>query len=279
MSNSMYRDRLDLMDMKKKNVLNVNALSCFVTQVMTASQRIFLALTILMVSYWMSLNLEAQTASPQAFHFQENDRIALVGDTFLEREQTWGMLETRLTTRYPHHRLVFRNFAWSGDNAAGQSRASFDWSKSRDTWQDFILRELESFQPTVVMIGYGMASSLEGMSALSQFRADMNRLLDRIQEDLKQKDPVRVILFSPVRHEAMGGDLPAPTDHNRVLKSYTSTIAAIAKQRGVPFVDLFHGLGDGHADAYKRSFTDNGIHPNAYGYSRIADHFQAVMQC
>jgi hypothetical protein len=118
----------------------------------------------------------------------------------------------------------------------GQSRASFDWSKPRATWQDLIIRELEAFQPSVVMIGYGMASSLEGPQNLGQFKTDMNRLLDRIQESSKKKNSVRLVLFSPVRHEAMGGALPDPTAHNRILKSYTSSIASIAKQRA------FHSL-------------------------------------
>jgi len=272
-------DPLDMMDMKKLKVPGVNdRLYCDDVRGVIPIQRAFLLLTFLFGLLSFGQVTGAQAVSPAAFQFKDNDRIALLGDAFLEREQTWGMLETRLTARYPHHQLVFRNFSWSGDNPAGQSRASFDWSKPRDTWQDLIHRELESFQPTVVMIGYGMASSLNDMETLSQFRADLNRLIDRIQKSLGQKNSVRVILFSPVRHEAMGGELPDPTAHNRVLKSYTSTIDSIANQRSLPFVDLFNGLGDGHADAYKRAFTDNGIHPNAYGYSRIADHFQSVMQ-
>ncbi|MBT6239728.1 MAG: c-type cytochrome [Verrucomicrobia bacterium] len=232
-----------------------------------------------MSAFWPGQTVYAQNASPHAFQFQENDRIAFLGDTLLEREQSWGMLESRLTARHPHHGLVFRNFAWSGDNPGGQSRASFDWSKPRATWQDLIIRELEAFQPNVVVIGYGMASSLEGAQVLGPFNEDLNRLLDRIQESSKHKQSVRLVLISPVRHEAMGGALPDPTAHNRVLKSYTSSIASIARQRAIPFIDLFHDLGDGHADPYKRAFTDNGIHPNAYGYSRIADQFQAVMRC
>ena len=252
---------------------------CRALRAKTFTKGVILLLTLLMCALWLGGKVRAQSGSPHAFQLKENDRIAFLGDTLLEREQAWGLLESRLTARYPHHRLIFRNFAWSGDNPAGQSRASFDWSKPRATWQDLIIRELEAFQPSVVMIGYGMASSLEGPQALGQFKADLNRLLDRIQESSNQKNPVRLVLFSPVRHESMGGDLPDPTAHNRILKSYTSSIASIAKQRAVPFIDLFNNLGDGHTDAFKRAFTDNGIHPNAYGYSRIADQFQGVMQC
>jgi len=50
-------------------------------------------------------SIQAQTPSPYAFHLKENDRIAFIGDTLLEREQIWGQLETRLTVRYPHQNL------------------------------------------------------------------------------------------------------------------------------------------------------------------------------
>jgi putative heme-binding domain-containing protein len=224
-------------------------------------------------------SIQAQTPSPYAFHLKENDRIAFIGDTLLEREQIWGQLETRLTVRYPHQNLVFRNLSWSGDNPAGQSRASFDWSKPRDTWQDLILKEVETFRPTVVMLGYGMASSLEGRAALPQFRLDMNRLLDRIQQVVKQNNPVRFVFLGPMRHEFMGGDLPDPQAHNQDVRLFANAIQAIANERQQPFIDLFNGLGDGRSDAFKRSFTQNGIHPTPYGYARIADLYQQVMDC
>jgi len=60
-----------------------------------------------------------QSISSASFSFQPKDRIALVGDTLLEREQTWGYLESSITSRHPAHDLTFRNFAWSGDNPLG----------------------------------------------------------------------------------------------------------------------------------------------------------------
>jgi putative heme-binding domain-containing protein len=236
-------------------------------------------LFLMLLNLCFDTRVQAQTASPHAFHLKAKDRIAMIGDTLLEREMTWGHLETRLTARYPHHELVFRNYAWSGDNPAGQSRASFAWNQSRESWQDRIVRELETFHPTVVMLGYGMASSLEGREALPAFRSDLNRLLDRIQKVSKHQAPLRVILMGPMHHENMQGDLPDPTAHNQVIKAFSEVIQSIAAQREYPFVDLYRDLGDGHADAFKRPLTDNGIHPNPYGYARIADLYQSVMRC
>ena len=246
---------------------------------MHSMKQLAFVLVAAVVVYFGPASTQAQQASPYAFHLKENDRIAFIGDALLEREQIWGQLETRLTVRYPHHKLVFRNLSWSGDNPSGQSRASFDWSKPRDTWQNLILKEVEAFQPTVVMLGYGMASSLEGRGALAQFRADMNRLLDNVQEVAKQDTAVRFVFFGPMRHEFMGGDLPDPQSHNQDLRVYSNAIQSIAKERHQPFIDLFNGLGDGRSDAFKRSFTQNGIHPTPYGFARIADLYQQVMQC
>ena len=42
-------------------------------------------------------------------------------------------------------------------------------------------------------------------------------------------------------------------------------LRAPALEQQLPFVDLYHDLGDGHADPFKRAFTENGIHPGSMG--------------
>ena len=59
-----------------------------------------------------SLPLEIKTGS----------RIALVGNTLLERAQFFGHFESLLHQRYPGHNLVVRNLAWSADTPDIQVR-------------------------------------------------------------------------------------------------------------------------------------------------------------
>src|SRR5215471_11395449 len=65
-----------------------------------------------------------------AFEFRDGDRVALVGDTLMEREQTYGYLEERLAIQFPTRNVIFRNLGWSGDTPAGNARASFDFDKA-----------------------------------------------------------------------------------------------------------------------------------------------------
>ncbi len=215
--------------------------------------------------------------SPHMFFLSEGDRVAFLGDALLEREQWHGHLETRLTVRCPGKKIRFRNFAWSGDTPTGRSRASFDWHKEESEWFERVRRPLAAFQPTVVVLGYGMANSFDGERGLGKFQADLRRLIDRIRESLSESLP-RFVLVGPIRHERLGGGLPDPEAHNAQLFQYSAATRAIAESGGYPFVDLFHWLGDGGETRIKRPHTDNGIHLNAYGYSRLADVYTAVMQ-
>ncbi len=218
-----------------------------------------------------------QSISSASFSFQPKDRIALVGDTLLEREQTWGYLESSITSRHPAHDLTFRNFAWSGDNPLGQARASFDWSKAPEQWRERITGQLKAYDPTVILLAYGMASSLEHPGGARSFAQDMKRLLDALPSVSTQPQSLRLVLIGPLRHEAMGAPLPDPRAHNQALSNYVRQLRDTALERNLPFVDLYHDLGDGHADAFKRPFTENGIHPGPYGYARMAELIARVL--
>ena len=225
----------------------------------------------------LSPNESGLKPSPHAFSLSDGDRVAFLGDALLEREPWRGHLETRLTVGFPGKKIRFRNLAWSGDTPAGRARASFDWHKKESEWLERILRPLAVFRPTVVVLGYGMVSSFDGERALDKFQADLRRLIDRIHESLPQSPP-RFVLLGPIRHERLGGDWPNPQAHNAQLLQYSAAAQAIAESRGLPFVNLFHWLGDGGESPFQKPHTDNGIHLNAYGYSRLADVFATAMR-
>src|SRR5438552_2509839 len=100
--------------------------------------------------------------SKRPFELRDGDRVVLLGDTLIEREQAYGYLEERLTIQFPERNIIFRNLGWSADTPIGTSRASFDFDKPGMGFNK--LKEcVASVQPTVVILGYGMASSLEDM--------------------------------------------------------------------------------------------------------------------
>ena len=72
---------------------------------------------------------------------QPNDRIAILGGTFVERMQASGDFEAELQCRRPEWKLSFRNIGWSGDDVHGIGRKRFDGPE--DGFQR-ILRDVET---------------------------------------------------------------------------------------------------------------------------------------
>lgn len=204
------------------------------------------------------------------FEFLDGDRVVFLGDTLIEREQTYGYVESRILARYPNRKIIFRNLGWSADTPLGQSRMSFDWPKPEDEWLKQLLSQVAAVKPSVAIIGYGMASSFGGEAGLSKFKADLTKLIAGIQAGAMEK-PVRFILLSPIRHEHLPPPLPDPTKHNEALAQYTKAIQEIAEAGKHRFISLFDLLPDGTKTDPPVPLTDNGIHLNAIGYWRLAE--------
>ena len=98
-------------------------------------------------------------ASRPRFELNDGDRIVLVGDTLIERDQRYGYLEAMLTLRNPEKDLTFRNLGWSGDTVAGLSRAGFD---PPEAGYRQLIEQVLAAKPTVLIVGYGMADSFDG---------------------------------------------------------------------------------------------------------------------
>ncbi len=199
----------------------------------------------------------AQAAAPPEFEWKDGDRVVLIGDTLIERDQKYGYLETRITAQNPDKTILFRNLGWSGDTVFGHARASF--GKPADGYK--LLREhVVALRPTVLVIGYGMTASFDGEAGLPTFVSGLNTLLDAVTESKP-----RLIVLSPIAHEDLGRPLPDPSRHNRDLARYRDAIKKLADERPAWFIDLYE------ATLSARNYgldplTDNGIHPTAYGH-------------
>ena len=114
-------------------------------------------------------------ADSAPFEIQEGDRVLFLGDTLLEREGSYGYLETRMQQQFADRKFTVRNLAFSADTPLGWSRASFDPAAKGF---DRLKEQLALVKPTVVFLGYGMAASLQEMT-------------DRSNDPTLNPDPVR----------------------------------------------------------------------------------------
>ena len=117
-------------------------------------------------------------------------RVALVGNTLIEREQRYGYWETLVVAADPDTRYEFRNLGWSGDTVQGEARAGF--GTPADGY-DKLVEQVRSVKPDVLVVGYGSNAAFAGPSGVSTFVSGMNRLLN----DVTARANPRLMLLSP----------------------------------------------------------------------------------
>ncbi len=136
-------------------------------------------------------------------------------------------------------------------------------------------------KPTVAILGFGMAASLQEMADRSgdimlnpdttrygtepmnaaRFKVEYNKLLD----ELTKAGVTRFVLLSPIHHEdlrATRPGLPDPAAHEKLLGEYAEVIKQLADERKAIFVSLRDNANWFGA----ARVTSNGIHPTRTGY-------------
>ncbi|MDB6079947.1 MAG: rane-bound dehydrogenase domain protein, partial [Akkermansiaceae bacterium] len=190
--------------------------------------------------------------------------MALLGDTFIEHEQYQGWLELAMTTRHFDRTVSFRNLGWSADTPAGDSRNGLSelqaGTENGDEGWKQLQNQLKTYKPNVVIIGYGMASSLPGGQTPEAFQAGMERLLDTLPA--ATGNPVRVLLLGPPPRFAVG-EKEEIAKHRESLVKLDGILKALAQKRNLPFLSL-QDLPQNPA------YTENGIHLSSEGYKAVA---------
>ena len=173
----------------------------------------------------------------------DGDRVVFLGDTLIEQERHHGWIELMLTTHFPKHNVSFRNLGWSADTPAGDSRfglSLFQATKgpTDEGWNQY-LKQLESVDPDVVFIAYGMANSFPNSVDATTFEQDYERLLTALRDISPE---IRIVLIGPIPHEDLGSPWPNPDTHNVELRRVNDTVRSIALRHGLTFVSLFEPL-------------------------------------
>ena len=200
------------------------------------------------------------------------DQILFVGDGLIEQMQKYGYLEHRLTIQNQGKSLYFRNIGWTGDNPAGIARDGLGTRQAghepdNEGWIQ-LKKQISDIKPNVAIIGYGMASSLDG-SSMEEFKSSYQNLVAHIKSSAGKKNPLRLVFLSPIAHENLGGKLPNGEVHNSTLEKYREVIGALAKEHDAWFVDLYRMLKR-RPGSLVPPLTHDGIHLNEYGYWNMA---------
>lgn len=219
-------------------------------------------LLLAMLAAFLGATSPLAAAEPPSLEFRAGDRIVLLGGTFIERMQNHGYLEAAITAAYPQRNLTFRNLGWSGDTVWGDSRGVFG---SRADGFKRLLADVKLSQPTVIVLCYGANEAHAGRAGLDDFRAGLNTLLTSLEAT-----GARLILLGPHQHENLGPPLPDPQAYNADLRQYNDAQAAIAKERGHAFVDLYDLLAKSYGQNSSQRWTENGLHLREAGEVALA---------
>ena len=218
----------------------------------------------------LGLQLFGNAAEPI---LKPGDTVALVGGTFIERAQIHGYFEAELLARTTGS-ISVRNLGWSGDNVLGESRAVFG-----DIANGYkrLLNDHKIAKPTVTLICYGANEAHGGKDGLEAFEQNLRRLIS----DLSNNSP-RIVIVAPREYEYLGPPLPSPVNYNKSLAVYTQLQKEIAKELGLPFIDLATVSPIKKLMAGKRlpdvdPYTSNGVHLTEYGYWCIADQMVSAL--
>lgn len=201
--------------------------------------------------------------SDTAFELKNNDTIALLGDSFIEREQYEGWIELAVTTQFADRKLTFRNLGWSADTPAGESRNGLSlvqagYEPPEEGWRQ-LLNQLATYKPNVILLGYGMAASLPGGSTPDQFEANLNRLLDEAPNATGGEIRFLILGTPPTNHQNK--------THLESLGAINQLLRKIATARELPYVSFDNMETD-------PSHFQNPIHLSSEGYKAVARHLE-----
>jgi hypothetical protein len=207
------------------------------------------------------------TAKPEkhAFEFKDGDRLVLIGNTVIEREQRYGSFEPRLALALGDIKVSVRNLAWSGDTVFGHARSYFG---PPEEGIQRLTTHLDLLKPTVVMLCYGSEMAFEGLSGLPNFLTGYRNLLDLMR---KQAPGVRIIIVSPPPVESLAPPLPDLAFANKSLSSFRDALRKFALSQNTYFIDLFELMGGlPKAGVTTQPLTENGVHYTQAGYEKLS---------
>lgn len=220
-------------------------------------------------SVLLALLLIAAPLLADDFSLRKGDRIAVVGNSLAERLQHDGWFETQLQAAHPDLELVVRHLGYSGDQVHYRPRAHSGFGDS-DSHLAFV-------EATVVYAFFGYNESFADKP--EEFKKQLGGWIDHLAtlKYLRGKAP-RLVLFSPIAHEDLKDPhLPDGSENNRRLAAITEATAEVAKEKKVPFVDLFTASQRWYAES-QDPLTINGIHLNPKGNEALSRYFVGTVQ-
>jgi lysophospholipase L1-like esterase len=210
----------------------------------------------------------AIAAESPKIELRGGERIVLLGNTLIEREQQFGDWEMALTLHGADRNVpgpTIRNLGWSGDTVWAESRGIFD--PPQEGYRR-MLAQVAGLKPTLIVLGYGnneaLASNYDPQAFLAQYR--------KLIQDLRKAagGDVRFVMLSPVRQCPIVASAEVTERNTRRLSACDAALRKLADEERIPYRPILHILTRHQVADGLNPATDDGVHPNATGYALSA---------
>jgi putative heme-binding domain-containing protein len=189
-----------------------------------------------------------------------DSKIALIGNTLIDRSRKFGHFETLLQQMYPEHKLVVRNLAWSADEITLQPRPS----NFADLEQHLTYEKID-----IIFAAYGFNESFAGQAGMADFEENLKAFVKNLKSKAYNGESApQVVLLSPIANESIEG-VNAAELNNGNIEAYTKVMEQVASAEKVGFVDLFAPTLQ-QMQPQSTQLTINGSHLTSAGYDLFA---------
>jgi lysophospholipase L1-like esterase len=245
----------------------------------------------------LSTRASAEDTPPAASSFLIQNvpkPVLFFGDDATEQRMYTTLIETYTLSRFPSWKVSFRNTGWAGDTIR------FTGGRARSGDQG-IRRDIESFQPQLIVVNYGLNDAKRGDAGFQQFSVGTNVL----SRDAPRVGVYRAVFSSPNPAEGYEEGQPAGSSFNLTLQKFADEmkkrfplgwldgVNAVAKHPKGPilpqvgdgiFVDLFDPMlgliesgrkagvlsSDATSGNAANRLVPDGLHPNWAGHLIMA---------
>ena len=184
------------------------------------------------------------------------DVVAFLGGADVATAQHAGYLEALLAAKFRGLDVRFRNFGWEGDTVFAQPR---------DVGFPPLQAHLQRARTSVIVLQFGRAEAINGRAALPGLSPPIRNSSMNAQRRRRGS----CWSHRPIRERRRM--LPDLSARNAYLAAYVNAVRDLARQRGLPVVDLFSELG-GESHREPR-LTDNGLQLTPRGHALVARAF------
>ncbi|MES2439866.1 MAG: HEAT repeat domain-containing protein [Verrucomicrobiota bacterium] len=234
----------------------------------------------------LAMLMTASGAEP-LLQLHKGDHIAIVGSGLADRQQHQAWFEALIQKAFAGDDLTIRNFGFAADEINVHPRSKgvppIEWflsMKKGDTrsGDKLVYKAGTDFGADVILAYWGFNESFRGPEGVEDFKKDLARYLGKLKAaKYNGESAPRIVLFSPIAQEDLKNpDFSDGSANNANLTLYTNAMAEVAKENGVPFVDLFQPSLELFGKT-EQPLSINGIHLTDEGDKLLAPiQFKAV---